>query len=310
MRKNSIQIVVLLLISFLSVYAQTETVEPTSKGIDWFQLIIVTGYLLGVFILLPIVIFTNLKEKLFSKTSENQDEIQIIQNLSQEERNNRAILILEKIEETLTPFKSENGEDLVTITSGKQAKFVKQGLDYINKQLLPSDSNIMARADEFAVVYADRTKRVFTGSNWVIACAAGVGVLFFMTAGISTFIFIHFLGLLFYILSSRTTMYTMEKRMKYFGRAGGMLGSIMTGLFLGNGVKYYVTTSSGFTKRDWETEGQMAMIGLVLLVMAALILGFFAAFLGVINSIFNYSTSYIIPFIKEDDWFNKNFALS
>jgi len=309
MRKNVLQIVVLSLVSYLSIYAQAETVEPASKGIDWFELIIVTGYLLGVFILLPIVIFTNLKEKLFTKTSENESEVQVVEGLSEDERNERAVLILEKIEDTLTPVQSEEGESLITITSGKQARFVKQGLDYINKQLLPSNPDVIARANEFAEVYNDRTKRAFTGSKWIIGCAAAVGILLFSTAGITTFLFIHFLGLLFYILSSRTTMYTLEKRMNLFGRSGGMVGSIMTGLFLGNGVKYYVTNSSGYRRRDWETEGQMAIIGLVILIVVAMILGFFAAFLGVINSLLNYSTSYIIPFKKDDKWFETNFAL-
>ena len=40
MRKNVLQIVVLSLVSYLSIYAQAETVEPASKGIDWFELII------------------------------------------------------------------------------------------------------------------------------------------------------------------------------------------------------------------------------------------------------------------------------
>jgi len=105
-------------------------------------------------------------------------------------------------------------------------------------------------------------------------------------------------------------MYTLEIRMKYFGRSGGIIGSILSGLFVGNGVKYYVKNSSGYVKRDWETEGQMAIFGLVLLFIAAMILGFFAAFLGVINALLNYSTSYLLPFKPKVDWFETNFALN
>ena len=92
MRKNSLLVVfILLLFSYLTIYAQVEPAETSSGGgIDWFEVIIITGYLLGVFILLPVVVYTNLKEKLFSPTTENSEEVQIIENLSEEERNNRA----------------------------------------------------------------------------------------------------------------------------------------------------------------------------------------------------------------------------
>ncbi len=85
------------------------------------------------------------------------------------------------------------------------------GLDYINKYLLPTNTDIIERIKVFSDVYADRTRRAFTGSKWIIGCSAAVGVLFVWSGGITTFIFIHFLGLLFYILSSRTSFYTIEK---------------------------------------------------------------------------------------------------
>lgn len=309
MRKYSILTVVLLILSSLILFAQSEPTTPSDSGggIDWFELIILIGYLGGVFFLLPLVIYTNLKEKLFVASPENQEEIQIITILSEEDRNDRAALVLESIEKQMTPFQSEEGDDLVTITSGKQARFTKQGLDYINKNLCPTNTDVIARVNEFSDVYADRARRAFTGSKWIIACSVGVGALFLWTGGITTFIFIHFLGLLFYILSSRTAFYTIEKRMDRFGAGSGLLGSIMTGLFLGDGVKYYMRDSSGFRRRDWETEGQMAIIGLVIMFFVALLLGVFTAFLGVINSVLNYSTSFIIPFKSDDDWFEKNF---
>jgi len=313
MRKNSFFVVVLFLLgSCLTIYAQAaEPVEPaTSGGIDWFQVILVTGYLLGVFVLLPIVIYTNLKTKLFVKSESNAENIVPIGNLTDEERNNRARLILEKIESKMTSFIADNGENMVTITKGKQAKFIKEGLDYISKNLVPTDSEIIQRVNEFAAVYADRTQRAFTGSYWVIASSIGVGILLYSTGGITTFLFIHFLGVIFYLLSSRSTMYTIEKRMKIFGGFGGFLGGIMSGLLIGNGTKYYLKYSDGSVKRDWETEGQMAIIGLVLLIIVAMFLGFFAAVLGVINSLLNYSTSYLLPFKSKVDWFEKNVALS
>lgn len=278
-----------------------------SKGIDWFELIIIVGYLGGVFILLPIVVYTNQKEKLFNSDSDDQSQIMFIERLSEAERNQKALEILEKIESKLTSFKGEDGSELITITKGSQAKFMKFGLDYINKRLKPADAAIIERVKEFTDVYNDRTRRAFTGSNWVIGCGIAVGILFYMTGGISVFLFIHFLGLVFYFLSSRTTFYGIEKRMSHFGNGKGFISGLMAGLFLGNGVKYYVKEGNGPWKRDWETEGQMALMGLVLLLIAAMILGIFAAFLGVLNFIINYSTSFLHPFQSEEKWYEKNF---
>ena len=199
---------------------------------------------------------------------------------------------------------------MVTITTGKQAKFMKRGLDYINKKLSPTNTEVIERVNEFATVYEDRARRAFTGSNWIIVCSVGVGVLLFLISGISTFIFIHLLGLLFYILSSRTTFYGIDKRMDYFGITGGIIGSIMTGLFLGAGTKYYIKESGSSWKRDWETEGQMAIIGLFIMLIVAMILGFFAAFLGIINFVLNYSTSFLLPFKSDEDWYAKKFGTS
>jgi len=279
-----------------------------SKGIDWVEVIFAGGYLVGVFILLPIVIYTNLKEKLFVSGPVNENEIISMENLSEEEKNSRAETILIKIEEKLTAVTADDGTEMVTITKGSQARFMKRGLDYINKVLNPTDEDVIARVKEFTAVYNDRTQRAFTGSYWIIACSAGVGALMLYTAGFSTFIVIHFLGLLFYILSSRTTFYGIEKRMKIFGGGSGIIGGIMTGLFIGDGAKYYVKHGNGPWKRDWETEGNMAIIGLLIFIFVALILGFLAAFLGVLNFVINYSTSFILPFKNEVKWYEEKFA--
>ncbi|NOQ27841.1 MAG: hypothetical protein GQ564_20965 [Bacteroidales bacterium] len=306
MKRKILFSVALSFVSF-AIFAQTNQTEPTTStggGIDWFELIAIIGYLGGVFILLPIVIYTNLKEKLFIQSDDTPSEI--LNNLSQTERNNRSSIILEEIGKKLSPYKDENGIDLITITNGSQARFMKHGLDYINKNLCPDDPEILERVSEFTIVYNDRTRRAFTGSNWIIFCGIGIGALMLFTGGISTFIFIHALGLLFYILSSRTTFYGIEKRMNYFS-GSGMISSVMTGLFLGNGVKHYVKEGGGSWKRDWETEGQMAIIGLLFMFVIAMFLGFLAAFLGVINFIFNYSRSFTLPFKSNNDWYESKF---
>lgn len=288
----------------------TGTASSSGGGIDWFQVIITAGYLVGVFILLPIVIYTNHKTKLYSPAEDSNESTQKTEGLDEETKNQRASEILAAIENKLTAFTNEDGEEMITITKGKQAKFMKSGLDYINKNLKPTDPELISRVEEFAEIYKVRTKRIFTGSKWIIAASVGVGLLMLFTGGITSFIFIHALGLAFYILSSRTPMYALEKRRFRFAHLGsGMIGGIMSTLALGDGTKYYVSTNGGPYQRDWETEGSMGLIGLFLLLVVALFLGFIAAFLGVINFIFNYSNSFILPFKKPADWYEEKFEM-
>jgi hypothetical protein len=297
----------LVLLSTVLLFAQSEPEAVSSgKAIDWFEVLIVIGYLGGVFVILPIVVYTNLKEKLIDIGDDNQDKAQLIPSLSEEDRNNRAQQILDGIEQKLTPYKTEEGDEMITITNGKQARFMKKGLDYISVKLLPTNPEIIDRINEFKNVYNDRTQRAFTGSTWVMLSSAGVGVLFFLTGGISTFLFIHFFGLLFYYLASRTTFYALEKRMDSLnGR--GVIGSVMSAIFIGNGYKYYRKHSDGSRSRDWETEGQMAIIGFFFMAVAALFLGIFTALLGIINALLNYWSSYIIPFVSDENWYENNF---
>jgi len=301
MRKMFFKLAIVLAVLCIVGFAQTEVAAETSKGIDWPQLLMTIGYLGGVFVLLPLVIYTNMKEKI-------EINPMVDSSLTEEERNSRASIILGKIESMLTPFKTDDGEEMITITKGKQAKFMKNGLEYILNSLLPTDEALVERTEEFKGVYEDRTQRAFTGSKWIILCGIALGVLIFMSAGFSTFIIIHALGLVFYVLSSRTTMYGIERRMELFGGKGGTIGRVMSALFLGEGTKHYVKQGSGPWKRDWETEGQMAMIGVLFLAIIALFLGFFAAFLGVINFVINYSTFFIIPFKSNNDWYKNSIA--
>jgi hypothetical protein len=314
MKLKKFTTVFFMLILSIALFANDTTAVSSSSssggGIDWFQIIISAAYLIGVFILLPIVVYTNNKSKLYSPKEGESEDFQTLRDLDESKRNERAREILEAIEDKLTAFTDDDGQEMITITKGKQAKFMKNGLDYINKNLKPTDPEIIERVNEFAEIYKIRTKRIFTGSKWIIAASVGVGLLMLFTGGISTFIFIHALGIAFYILSSRTPMYALEKRRFKFSQLGtGMIGGIMTALALGDGTKYYVSTNGGPYQRDWETEGSMALMGLVFLIVIALFLGFAAAFLGVINFIFNYSQSFILPFNKTVDWYEEKFKM-
>lgn len=303
-------VLVLLIVLLLSplVSAEPATTE-TSGSIDWFELVIIFGYLAGVFLLLPIVVYTNINETLDEDEEETSQELAYSGSLSEAERNEQTEVILQSIEERLTPFTADDGSEMLTITKGSQAKFMKKALDYIHTDLLPTDPDLIERYNEMSYVYSDRAKRVFTGSWWIILCSIGIGVLMIMTAGFTNFIIIHTLGVVFYVLSSRSTMYGIEKRMKIFGMMPGFLSGVISGLFLGGGTKYYVKSGSGPWKRDWETEGSMAMVGLLIMFVVAMFLGFLAAFLGVINFIINYSSSFLLPFQSNEKWYQKNFVL-
>lgn len=309
--KKKLSITLLFAFAAGILIAATETGTTSSGGdIDWVQTIFAGSYIVAVFLLLPIVVYTNLKEGVFVPGEDDDENINPIEGLTDAERNERARDILIQIEDRLTPYKTEDGESLMTITKASQARFMKHGLDYINKRLQPGDADLLKRVDEFVSIYQNRTRRVFTGSKWVLGCAIGVGIFVIWVAGFTSFLIIHGLGILFYYLSSRTTMYGLEKRMQFFGKVPKVFSGIMTALFVGSGTKYYVSYGGGPWERDWETEGQMALLSMVILLFAALVLGFFTALLGVLNFLMNYSRSYVLPFGTLDDWFKNNFSTS
>jgi len=291
----------------ISANETTETQKnKKEKSTDWFELAILIGYLGGVFVCFPIVVYTNLKESLAKPSSENPSSL----SLSEDERNQKTAAILAAIEEKMSILNDDEGQQWLTITKGSQAKFIKFGLDYINKHLQPTDETLIERVKEFENVYNTRTKRIFTGSNWVLGCAIGVGVLFFFTGGISVFLIIHILGIIFYYLASRTPLYLAEKRYKWFGSGTGVIATIMTTLFVGNEVRYYIKRKDGTWERDYGSEGSEALITIAIILIVALIIGFFASLLGLLNAIVNYFSSYILPTENETKWYAKNIELT
>lgn len=288
--------------------AQEAAVKAAESGIsggDIFEFLVIAGYLGGVFVLLPWVIYTNTHEGLASQT-----ELPglVESDPGAEQRNEQAVKILEEIEQRLTSCQVD-GEQLLTITKGSQARFVKRGLDYIRQRLMPIDEALEARVNEFADMYAERSKRIFTGSKWVIGCAVGIGAFLVYQVGFSTFILIHTLGVVFYILSSRTPLYVLEKRGSLFGGGSTMIGALVGGLFLGAGAKHYNVYSDGTRERDHSSEFTGGMVFFLLLAVLAMFLGFLAAALGVVNFLLNYMNNALIP-TSHDAWYNKSFSVS
>jgi len=284
----------------------TEATTPAKreKSIDWFSLIVAGSYLLGVVVLLPLVVYTNVNEKIISEGDP--------ESLSEDDRNDRSAEILEAIEDQLTPFEDDDGNSMITITKGSQARFMKYGLDYINKHLCPTDPELIDRVEEFTQVYHDRADRHFTGSKWILGAALGLVVLM----GVidismlwSSFMIIHALGIVFYVLSSRTPKYVLEKRMENFGsRKLGIMGAVFAGLFAGFSTRHYVSVNGGAYQRDWESEGNSSIILLFIILVVALFVAFLVAFMGILNFVLNYSTSFLSPLNSPEKWYTKNFG--
>lgn len=289
---------------------ESKSEQAREKTTDWFSLIIALAYFLGVFILLPLVIYTNMNEKIFSPNETNH--IELVNGLNEEQRNEKAIEILEGIEAQMSNITDDEGNEFVTITSGKQAIHTKMGLDYINKRLDPSEEDIKNRVIEFTEVYDDRTKRVFTGSKWIIGCAIGIVVLLGIidiSLIFSFFILLHLFGLVFYYLSSKTPLYALEKRLSTFGTLKlGPVGGILTGLFAGFAAKEYVSINGGSWQRDYEGEFNSSMVLVLIIAVVAMFIAFMVALFGIINFLINYSTSFLSPLKKEDKWYAEKYA--
>ncbi len=315
MKKQLLQPLPYLLFSFItlmllfssSLFAVQDPATTNSglSGGDIFEFVVIAGYLIGVFVLLPWIIYTNTAEKLDLNETSVPSDIPPDPALSEMERNSRAARILDETTQKLTPFQ-EDGELLMTITKGSQARFVKKGIDYIREHLQPTDPDIMDRMNELVAVYQDRTQRLFTGSKWIIGCAIGMGILFVWTGGISTFVFIHALGIAFYILSSRTPLYILEKRMNLFGGGGAIVGAIFGAFFIGAAAKHYNVYSDGRKERDYSSEFTGGAVYSLFIAVAAMFLGFLVAALGVVNFLMNYMNNAVMP-TKTEAWYEKNF---
>ncbi len=123
MKTQKLIAVALLFGSSLAGYAQevAETAEKTSGGMPWEEIIFGT-FLLATILFVPMVIYTNIKEKL----NLEPDESDPLQALSDEERNERAMFILDEVDQKLTHFESEEGEDMITIEKWCTSKIFKK----------------------------------------------------------------------------------------------------------------------------------------------------------------------------------------
>lgn len=285
--------------------ATADETPPAEKSIDWFSIVIGGSYLLGVIVLLPLVIYTNANEKI--KPVANSAPA----NLSERERNERTEELLVMLNEKLTHFLNEDGNEMLTITKGSQARMVKNSLDYINVHLIPTDPDLIQEVNEYTLLYNQTTDRKFTGSKYVLGAAIGIIVFMGLVDThmlLSEFMMLHVLGILFYFMSSRTPQYILEKRLERFGGSKlGIVGAVMAGLFAGFATKHYVSVNGGTYHRDYESEGNHTLVLLFVIIVVSMIVAFFVAFLGILNFVLNYSTNFLLPINNEVKWYDKTF---
>jgi hypothetical protein len=317
MRKFLLLAVLFISMVIIPASAQTETEETVQqteqtetpkreKSIDWFSVIVAGSYMIGVLVLLPLVVYTNMNEKIKEPTGEPPSS------LDEDQRNEKAEELLDHVESKLTRYLNEEGTEMVTIDKGSQARLMKRTLDYINVYLAPTDPDVLDMVHENTLLYNQATERKYTGSNWVLGSAIGIvvlmGVIDFSML-FSTFILMHGLGIAFYFLSSRAPMYVINKRLNRFGGTKlGIIGTVMGGIFAGSATKYYVSHNGGAYERDWETEGNMAFATLFIVFVVAMLVAFLVAFFGVLNFFLNYSTTFLSPLDNEEKWYNRTFG--
>jgi hypothetical protein len=270
------------------------------SGDQIFSYIIGYSYLIGVFIMLPWITYTNFYERL---NIINKEDFKNSNDISEQESNDIANRILIEINNKLTPI--DNGN--LTITKGSQARFIKTSIDYIKSKLYITDETIINELNSIIELYQNRTKRLFSGSKWLIGAAVGILLLFaYMGAYTTSFFYIHLLGTIFYILSCRVPLYIVENRLGSF--KGNFLGKLLGGFLLGAATtKMYNVYSDGSRSRDHGSELGFSGAALIIVLIVSFIIGFMIALMGIVNFALNYSSNAYLP-TKLDTWYERNFA--
>lgn len=286
----------------------------TENEFCWYKFLLEASYILGIFILFPLVIYTNINEKIKSSKS---PEDTLRNDLSEEERNGLAEEVLLQMEHRLTEINdTEDSESMYTITNGRQGKYIKRGLEYINSRLQPTSEEINERIQEFSALYYDRTQRRYTGSNLLIGCGISVIALFIImdvSMLLNPLTWIHLCGIVFYYLSSRAPIYAIEKRENLIGTnrlgfIGAIIKPLLAVLLAGMSIKHYISINGGPWERDGETELTHAIFYIGLIIFIVLVLGVFISLFGILNFLINYHNSFLLPFRSLDKWYEKHFT--
>jgi hypothetical protein len=260
---------------------------------DLLELLMVVGYTIGVFVLLPLVILTNIAERTVPQAPVAEG---ITPGEEFTDDDTQARDMMDQLADELPDAENEDGTTYKTITSGSQARKARNVLVEIGKNLHLTNTGVLEQFDALRELYQVRSRRVYTGSFWVLACAAAILVLFYYSGpgGIDAFMVIHLLGMIFYTLASRAPVYLLEKRSHRLS-TGGLMGAVIGGVLFSS-TRYYNVYSDGHKERNYEQEAGNTLFGFLLMAVFVIFCGFLIGVFGVISFIMNYSTSIQLPF--------------
>ena len=239
---------------------------------------------------------------------------------STEEENRQCYDLMDQMVNCWTDIEQENGQDwhypknMKEIT--KARKLLIQVVD-----IAPTDKKIVDNFVHYAEIVKSKTDREFDGSGMLLALASGValiiiimGIVGLAGGSFGTFMMAVIAAVLFflapcgiYFLACRTPGFMLEvrknkkpSRFKFVNVVVMILfGAGIAGLKanLGGNDKWYKVYSNGRKERDWETEGQMAMMALAIkgfiLCMILMVL-FMIATSVILWAFINYLRNYVI----------------
>ncbi len=148
----------------------------------------------------------------------------------------------------------------------------------IAEKFKPTNPEVLEQVDALRELYKERTRRVYTGSIWVILSAVAIMAIALWGAGggVDRFFIIHTLGLAFYILASQTPVYVLEKRAQR-ARGGSVLGAVIGGVLFSSNTRYYRVDGDGRKERAYDLEGGGFFMALLVLAVVVLLCGFLIA---------------------------------
>lgn len=347
MKKNIFikTLLTLLFIIYVSVVALAQSNQPNAlDGVDdhivdseitsedqiekkdsYLEIILGGGLTLVFLSLFGVIFYTNKNEKILTSDNSSYINREDSEVLTEEERNENAQKILELIEGELTMIEDEEGNSLLTITKGSQARFVKRGLDYIAVVLKPTNSNVLDRVNEMTGLYESQIKREFVGSKFILWGSIVLAIIYtIMNLSLSEWyllplFFAIFAPIIaFYYYASKAPRFIIEKR---YGGGKTNVPDILIGFLLAGFAvspfayfKHYMSVDGGKTwERDHNEEFSSTLFSLFLNLIWKAIMLFIAFILiqaiflfSIINVLLYYATTLLSPLNNPEKWYQKS----
>jgi uncharacterized membrane protein len=324
--------VVTLLVVLGSITSVITTIAEGGEGVvgrvfsSFGSLIIMLVLLLALAAMIYHMMIT-LNQELRFKTGYNVEKFKELRaaagksNESTNEENQQCYDLMDQMVNCWTDIEHEDGQDWHYPKNMKEiAKARKLLVQVID--IAPTDKKVVDTFVRYAEILKSKTDREFDGSGLLLALASGVA-LFIIIMGIAglaggggfgVFIAAVLAAVLFflapcgiYFLACRTPGFMLEvrkskkpSRFKFVNVVVMILfGAGIAGLKadLGGSTKWYKVYSDGSKTRDWETEGQMAMMALAIkgfILCMILVVLFLIATSVILWAFINYLRNYVI----------------